>query len=138
MSRCWIVAFVLAACGEPANNLVVFELPLARNSALAEIKSLHIELFAETTSCGNLVRIGADDGLQPIAAMVLDLTADERRNGSDRYVDNLPAGTWNVRIQAFSEDELRVGYACSPRALEAGQTIVIEYVAREQRRPAGQ
>ena len=138
MIRFLPVLLGLCACGTPVDDLVILEVPLARNTALAEIKSLHVELFPDTTACNTLVRLEASQDLEPVAAKVLDLTGEERRNGANRYVDNLPLGSWNIRIQAFGEDDLRVGYACEPKTLEEGASIVIEYVARERRRPPGQ
>ena len=125
------------ACGDPADNLVIVELPLAGNTALADIKEIHVELFAESTTCGNLVRAGTGDDVEPVAQKVLGLTVDERRNGADRYVDALPVGTWNVRVQAFGETDNRLGYACETKTLTEGQTIVVEYSARERARPEG-
>ena len=106
---------------------VVLELPLARNTALAEIGQLKIELYAPSTDCNTLVRKSEDDPIDPVATQVWDLTPDERRAGADRYWDNLqpsPEGsTWNILIQAYGEEELRVGYACHSKELLAGQSI---------------
>ncbi len=132
----------LVGCGESPSNFVILELPLARNTALAEIGQLKIELFPPSTDCNTLVRMTDEDGIAASATQVWDLTPDERRDGADRYWDNLPpspeGSTWNIRIQAFGEEELRVGYACHSKELLAGQSIVIAYIAREHRREPGQ
>ncbi len=141
--RAIILALLLGpwACGEPPQDLVILELPLARNTALAEIAAIQIELFPPSTDCNSLVRLTGTESPTSVAEKFYDLTADERRSGADRYVDNLPASppgeTWNIRIQAFGEEELRVGYACHAKELLAGQTIVIDYIARESRREPG-
>ena len=143
MMRTVIMALVAltSACGAESSDLVVLELPLARNTALAEIGQLKIELYAPSTDCNTLVRKSEDDPIDPVATQVWDLTPDERRAGADRYWDNLqpsPEGsTWNILIQAYGEEELRVGYACHSKELLAGQSIVISYVAREHRREPG-
>ena len=139
----WLCAFLvaIAGCGQDTSNLVILDLPLARNTALAEIGQLKIELYAPSTDCSTLVRMTEDNPIAPSASQVWDLTPNERREGADRYWDSLPpspAGeTWNILIQAYGEEELRVGYACHSKELLAGQSIVIAYVAREHRREPG-
>jgi hypothetical protein len=128
----------LIGCGEAPSNLVILELPLARNTALAEIAKIQVELFPASTECNSLVRLTGTDSPPSVANVLLDLTPDERRDGADRALDNLPASPagepWNIRIQAFGETELRIGYACHAKELLAGQTILIDYVARENQR----
>ena len=139
----WLCVFLVAVagCGQDTSNLVILDLPLARNTALAEIGQLKIELYAPSTDCNTLVRMTEDNPVAPSASQVWDLTPNERREGADRYWDSLPpspAGeTWNILIQAYGEEELRVGYACHSKELLAGQSIVIAYVAREHRREPG-
>ena len=141
MRQLFCLVACLTACGEPPADLVILELPLARNTALAEISAIQLELFPQTTDCNSLVRLTGTDSPPAVASVLLDLTADERRSGAERYWDNLPASPegeqWNIRIQAFGEQELRVGYACHAKELLAGQTIVIDYIARESRREPG-
>ena len=137
-----LLALTTAGCGQDPSDLVILELPLARNTALAEIGQLKIELYAPSTDCNTLVRMTEDDPISPSASQVWDLTPNERREGADRYWDNLPpspeGSTWNILIQAYGEEELRVGYACHSKELLSGQSIVIAYVAREHRREPGQ
>ena len=136
---CLLVSLV--GCGEAPSNLVILELPLARNTALAEIARIQIELFSASTDCNSLVRLTGTESPPSVANVLLDLTPDERRGGADRVLDNLPASPagepWNIRIQAFGDQELRIGYACQAKELLAGQTIIIDYVARESQREPG-
>ena len=134
----WLCVFLVAVagCGQDTSNLVILELPLARNTALAEIGQLKIELYAPSTDCNAQARMTEDNPVAPSASQVWDLTPNERREGADRYWDNLPpspeGSTWNILIQAFGEQELRVGYKCYlEQELLAGQSIIIVYSARE-------
>ena len=130
-----VIALSVAGCGAPAGDLVVVEFSLARNTALTEIKELKIDLFTTTSPCSTLVRTGAAEGLEPIASSLVSLTPEERRAGADRYVESLPVGTWNLRMEAFGEDDSRVGVHCdSEIVLNDGAVLIVQYIAHENRR----
>jgi hypothetical protein len=130
-----LLACVFAGCGAP--DLVVLDLHLAGRSVLNDIASLHVDLFAKEVACASLDRVQRSEDLVAVTSRSMTLTIEERRDGADRSIDNLPLGSWTVAIVARDNLERRIGFSCTRDVtlVEGAELAFVTYESNGSQRP---